>query len=265
MTLKDYLRGIVLQIRFLTRLPVPADVRYDERAFAAGAVFSPVIGLLVGLFMTGAYLLFALLDARTLAVLAAMVSGIAVTGGIHLDGLADTFDGFFSYREKERVLAIMKDPRLGTGGAIGLVLVLMLKYALLFSLDEAILLPCLAVMPVLSRMTITWSAGLSEYARPGEKGPAAGLMAHTGALEIGIATVLAFLITLLFLRLAAVPLTLAVIAFALVMNLYARRRIGGITGDVIGAIIELSELAFLLSALVLDRVYAWQRIPFIGN
>ena len=263
MTFKDYLKGIILQIRFLTRIPVPADVDYDERAFAAGAVFAPVIGLFIGLITIGVYLLFAQLDKRPLAILMAMVSGIAVTGGIHLDGLADTFDGLFSYRTRERVLAIMKDSRLGTGGAIGLFLVLMLKYTLLVSLPDNQLIVCLAVMPVLSRMTITWSAGLSTYARTGEKSIAAGLIEHTGVLEIGIATLLSFLISVLFLQLAAVPLIMIIIAFTLLMNLYARYRIGGITGDIIGAVIELSELVFLLSVLLLDRAYAWQHMIFL--
>ena len=132
--LKTYLNGFLLNLRFLTRIPVPVKVEYDDRAFAAGSAFAPIIGLLIGLIMVGVYLVCAPLDKRALAVFLAMAAGIAVTGGLHLDGLADTFDGLFSYRDKERVLAIMKDSRLGTSGAIALFLVLMLKYLLLVSL-----------------------------------------------------------------------------------------------------------------------------------
>jgi len=263
MALKDYFKGIILQVRFLTRIPVPLDVDYDDRAFAAGSVFAPVIGLFIGLIVIGVYFLFALLDKRMLAILMAVVAEIGVTGGLHLDGLADTFDGLFSYRPKERVLAIMKDPRLGTSGAIGLIIVLAMKYVMLVSLPDNYLVACLAVMPVLSRMTIPWSAGLSPYARAGEKSAASGLIAHTGALEVGIATMLAFLISVLFFKLAAIPLVLIIIAFTLLMNLYAKFRIGGITGDIMGAVIELSEAAFLLSVLALDRAYAWQHMVFL--
>lgn len=263
MTFGDYFKGIVLQIQFLTRIPIPVNVDYSERAFAAGAVFAPVIGLFIGLIAAGVYLLFALLDARPLAILAGLVSEIAITGGIHLDGLADTFDGLFSYRTKEKVLAIMKDSRLGTGGAIGLFIVLALKYALLFSLPDNYLVACLVVMPALSRMTISWCAGLSTYARTGEKSMAAGLIEYTGALEVGIATLFGFLIGFLFLKMTAVPLLMIVVACTLLMNLYARFRIGGITGDIIGAVIELSELVFLFSVLMLDRMYAWQHVVFL--
>jgi adenosylcobinamide-GDP ribazoletransferase len=261
--LKMYLNGFILNLQFLTRIPVPVKVEHDHRAFAAGSVFAPVIGLLIGMITAGVYLLCAMMDKRALAILLAMAAEIAVTGGLHLDGLADTFDGLFSYRDKDRVLAIMKDPRMGTSGAITLFLVLMLKYIMLVSLTDNYLLACLVAMPVLSRMTIAWSAGLSPYARTDEKSLAAGLIKHTGAVEIIIATTLAFIIGIIFLRLAAVPLTLIIIAFTLLMNLYMKFRIGGITGDVIGAVIELSEAMFLLSVLVLDKIYSWQHMTLM--
>jgi len=261
--LKRYLNGFLLNLRFLTRIPVPVTLEHDDRAFSVGAVFAPIIGLLIGLIMAGVYLVCAPMDKRALAVFLAMAAEITVTGGLHLDGLADTFDGLFSYRDKDRVLAIMKDSRLGTSGAIGLFLVLMLKYLLLASLTDAHLIACLVAMPVLSRMTIAWSAGLSPYARTDKTGVTAGLVRHTGAVEIIIATTLAFIISVLFLKLAAVPLIMTVVAFTLVMNLYVKFRIGGITGDIIGAVIELSETVFLLSVLVLDKIYSWQHMTLM--
>ncbi len=260
---KDYINGFILNIQFLTRIPVPVKVNYDDRTFAAGSVFAPLIGLLIGLISVGIYLLSGMMGKLPLAIFLAVAAEIAVTGGLHLDGLADTFDGLFSYRDRERSLAIMKDSRLGTSGAIGLILVLVMKYIILMSLPEKYLVACIAAMPVLSRMTISWSAGLSPYARKGEKGMAAGLVERTGPVEIIISTILAFIVGLLLLRLAAVPLVMIVIAFTLVMVLYVKSRIGGITGDVIGAIIELSEVMFLLSVLVLDKLYSLQHMTFM--
>jgi adenosylcobinamide-GDP ribazoletransferase len=261
--IKDYINGFILNLQFLTRIPVPVKVEYNDRAFAAGSVFAPMIGLLIGLITAGIYLLSGMMDKRPLAVLLAMAAEIAVTGGLHLDGLADTFDGLFSYRERERVLAIMKDSRLGTSGAIGLFLVLILKYIMLVSLPDTYIAVCLAAMPVLSRMSISWSAGLSPYARKGEKSMSAGLVERTGPVEIIISTTLTFIICVLLLKLAAVPLVMIIIAFTLVMVLYVKSRIGGITGDVIGAVIELSEVVFLLSVLVLDKLYSLQHMTFM--
>jgi len=261
--LKDYLNGFILNLQFLTRIPVPVKIEYTDRAFAAGSVFAPVIGLLIGLISVSIYLLFGFMDRRPLALLLAMAAGIAVTGGLHLDGLADTFDGIFSYRDRGRVLDIMKDSRLGTSGAIGLVLALMLKYIMLTSLPENYIPFCLAAMPVLSRMTISWSAGLSPYARKGETTMTAGLVKNTGPIEIIISTTLAVIIGALLLKLAIVPLALIVIAFTLILVLYMKFRIGGVTGDVIGAIIELSEVMFLFSVLVLDKLYSLQHMKLM--
>ncbi len=261
--LKDYLNGFVLNLLFLTRIPVPVKIEYTDRAFAAGSVFAPAIGLLIGLISVCAYLLFGFLDNRPLALLLVLAAEIAVTGGIHLDGLADTFDGIFSYRDRGRVLEIMKDSRLGTGGAIGLVLTLMLKYVMLVSLPDRYIVPCLAAMPVLSRMTISWSAGLSPYARKGEKTMTAGLVRNTGPVEIIISTTLAVIIGALLLKLAVVPLVMIIIAFSLIMVLYMKFRIGGITGDVIGAVIELSEAVFLFSVLILDKLYSLQHMKLM--
>ncbi len=261
--IKDYINGFILNLQFLTRIPVPVKVDYSNRAFTAGSVFAPVIGLLIGLISVGTYLLVSMMDLRPLAVLLALTAEITITGGLHLDGLADTFDGIFSYRDKERALAIMKDSRLGTSGAIGLILVLMMKYIMLMSLPDKYLVVCLAVMPVLSRMTVSWSAGLSPYARKGEKGLAAGLVERTGPIEIVISTTLAIIISVLLLRLAAVPLVMIVIAFTLGMIIYVKARLGGITGDVIGAVIELSEVMFLLSVLLLDKLYSLQHMKLM--
>lgn len=261
--LNDYLSGFILHLQFLTRIPVPVRVEYSDRAFAAGSVFAPAIGLLIGLLSVGVLLLFNLLDVRPLAVLCAMIAEIAITGGLHLDGLADTFDGLFSYRGREGALAIMKDSRLGTSGALGLFLVIVLKFAMLLSIPEKHLVACLAVMPVISRMTIAWSAGLSRYARKDDSGMAAGLVRNTGPIEIIISTTLAFIISVLLLKLAAVPLVLIIIAFALSMVLYMKFRIGGVTGDVIGAVIELSEIMFLISVLLLNKLYSLQHMAFM--
>ncbi|OHD67018.1 MAG: cobalamin 5'-phosphate synthase [Spirochaetes bacterium RBG_13_51_14] len=261
--LKDVVRGFILQLRFLTRIPVPIKMDHDDRAFAAGVVFAPVIGLLIGLMMAGAYILFGLLEKRPLAVLVALAAEAALTGGLHLDGLADTFDGLFSYRQRERALAIMRDSRLGASGAIGLFMVLLVKYVMLLLLSDSQIISCLIAMPVLSRMTIAWSAGLLPYARKNEKSMTAALIEHTGTLEIVISTLLAVLISALFLKLAAVPLLMIIIAFTLLMNLYMKFRIGGITGDTIGAVIELSEIFFILSVLILDAVYSRLHMVFI--
>ncbi len=148
----------------------------------------------------------------------------------------------------------MKDSRLGTNGAIALIILILSKFIILLSIQGKYLISCILIMPVLSRMTIAWSAGTSAYARKNKKSIAAGLIEHTGVMEIVAATVFSLIISVLFLKLLAVPLTIIMIIFTLLVNLYAKKRIGGITGDIIGAVIEISEAVFLLALLVLSAI-----------
>jgi adenosylcobinamide-GDP ribazoletransferase len=253
--IRDLFKGFVLQVQFLTRIPIPLRIDFNSRSFALGTVFAPLIGLCIGAFSAGAYILTGLLGIQTLAVLAALVAEIAVTGGLHLDGLADTFDGFFSNRDRENILTIMKDSRLGTNGAIALILLILVKYVLLVSLNEKYLIGCILIMPVLSRMTIPWSAGISPYAGKDNTSVASVIIANTGALGIAAATILSLTISIIILKMAAVPLAIVIILFTLLANLYAKRKIGGITGDIFGAIIEISEVVFLIGILALDRLW----------
>ena len=252
--MKHFFIGFVLQLQFLTRIPVPVFVKFNDRAFARGVIFAPVIGLFIGAAAVGAYLLTGLLGRPLLAVLAALVMEIAVTGGLHLDGLADTFDGLFSNRDRAGILAIMKDSRLGTSGAVGLVILILSKYIMLISVPEQHIMSCILVMPVLSRMTIAWSAGTCVHARKNVKSVSAGLIERTGIFEIVASTVVSLAVGLLFLKLLVVPLVMIVIVFTFLMNLYAKKKIGGITGDIIGAVIELAEVVFLCSVLILYRI-----------
>lgn len=262
--LKEFVNGFILQLQFLTRLPVPLKIKFEERAFARGIIFAPVIGFIIGVAIAGVYLLAGLLDARSLAVLLALVAEIALTGGLHLDGFADMCDGLFSYRDRERMLAIMKDSRIGTNGALGLILLILAKFILLMSLPERHLVACLMIMPVLGRMTIAWSVGISPYARKDEPGLAGSLIQHTGIIEIAASTVISLGIAIMFLKIAALPLAMIVIAASLMVNLFAVKKIGGITGDVLGGVIEISEVLFIAAVLVLGRVYGRYQIPFIS-
>jgi adenosylcobinamide-GDP ribazoletransferase len=252
--IKDFFRGFVLQLQFLTRIPMPINICFDEKTFSRGVVFAPVVGLLIGAAAVGVYMIAGLLEKRMLAVLAALITGIAVTGGLHLDGVADTFDGLFSHRDPEKILAVMNDSRLGTFGALALIVMVLLKFVMLISISDKHLIGSLLIMPALSRMTIAWSASLSPYARKNGPGLAAALVENTGAVQVAVATIISLIIGISIFRLAAVPLTSGIIIFAVLAGLYMKRRIGGVTGDVIGAVIELSEVLFLAELLVMEVI-----------
>ncbi len=249
------IKSFLLQLMFLTRIPVPVKIKFEDKIFAKGVVSAPVVGLIIG-FMIGCVYSFVNMTGKQLpAILMAVAAEIIITGGLHLDGLADTFDGIFSNRPKEKILQIMKDSRIGTNGAISLIFIICSKIALLFSLHSGYILEYLFIMPVISRMNIAWTTGLSHYAR--KEGMAGAIIKYTGPREIAIASGIAVILCAIFLKLAAVFVIPILIIFVFLFTRYVEKKIRGITGDTIGAVIELSEVVFLFVMLIYEAVFIY--------
>lgn len=238
----------LMQIQFLTRIPVPVKIKFDERKFAKSMVLSPAVGLLIGIITGLVYYLAQMTDKQIFAAVMAVAAETAVTGGLHLDGLADTFDGIFSNRPKNRILSIMKDSRIGTNGTIALILVILLKTALLVSISSPGLILYLFALPAVSRMNILWMAGTSAYAS--RDGMGKSVVKYTDIKEIITGTLIACVISAVFFRWAAFAVVPAAVGFALLFCAYVKRKIGGITGDIIGAVIELTEIVVLFVLLL---------------
>lgn len=245
------MRSLILMIQFMTRYPVPVRVDFTSEYFVQGMQWMPVIGFLVGLPAAFAYwVLMPLIGAEPSTFLAVALL-IVVTGGLHLDGIADSADGLFSYRPKEKILLIMRDPTIGTNGVIAIVLTILAKFIFLKqlpALEGACLLCC---APVLGRLACVWHSAVSGYARESSGmgafvdrvGLAEALRATLSSLLL--VTVLLFLTSLTLGKLVLFVLILhgTAIAVAILFACYLKGVIGGITGDTIGATIELSEIA----------------------
>lgn len=236
---------------FLTRVPVPivagaADVGRAARWF-------PLIGgLLGGATALIAWTLTEIMDVPA-ALTAMLVVGVGAwaTGAIHLDGLADTVDGFGGGRDREGVLRIMRDPLIGSYGAAALVFVIGVKVtAVAALLDRGTALPFVVAAPAISRWTISALASWLPYARADE-GLGKAVTHQRDTIGLVVATVVTALIAIGALRVDA----LIVWAFAALAAVWiartARRRIGGVTGDVLGAAVELSEMSVLLCGVLL--------------
>jgi cobalamin 5'-phosphate synthase/cobalamin synthase len=244
-------KSVLAAAAFLTRLPVPAaagapDVAYAVRWFpVVGATLGGAAGVL-------AWLMRDVLGLSSALTATALVGfGAWVTGAIHLDGLADTADGFGGGRTRDDVLRIMRDPAIGSYGAVALVMVIATKAtALATLLDRHTALPWIVTAPALSRWTISllgW--GLPYARREGGLGEAA---THTTPSALFVSTTFTAIITVVFLRSQA-PLALTAALLGTVwIGRASRRRIGGVTGDVFGAGVESSETAVLLIGALLS-------------
>jgi adenosylcobinamide-GDP ribazoletransferase len=233
-------------LRFLTVIPLTWRAEDDSRYFDTCLVFFPVIGALIGTAgAAGIYLTRLFFPEQVVAIIAVVYLG-AISGFLHLDGLSDSADGLLSARPRETSLTIMKDSRVGAMGVIAVVLILLAKYCALSSLGPGQL--CLAVffMPLAGRCAILFTMACLPYARP-----EGGLGRLFYAKHCKATALAAFLsLFMLFAFLAPARLTYALFAILAVNILFGRwclRRLGGATGDTLGAVCELTEV---ITALV---------------
>ena len=240
-------------VLFYTRIPVPAWVIHTDAYLSHNPKYFPLIGWIVGSLAAGVYWLAGQLFSPPVAVVLSMLTSVWVTGAFHEDGLADTCDGFGGGWSQDRVLAIMKDSRLGTYGVIGLSLVLLLKFTALVALPAQLVPAVLIAGHAVSRFgAVSLRLSLSyvrenedSKAKPIGKAPLApshaGLAAVFGLLPL-------FALLDLGYGLALIPLLLV----RWYLSRYFFKRIGGFTGDCLGAAQQVLEVVFYLSVLGLS-------------
>ena len=234
-------------IRFFTRLPVPAWVGHSPEALNHSARYFPLVGLVIGLIGALAFASTSFFLPKTLAVLLAIAATIYATGAFHEDGWADMVDGFGGGWTRERTLEIMKDSRIGSFGAIALVLMLLGKFVALIELDALLVAPALIAGHAFSRLCSTLLLHCLDYAR--EEGKAKPLATRITLGELACATV--FGCAALFLlppAALACGVALALGATA-VLAAQIHKRLGGYTGDCLGATQQVAELAFYAGLL----------------
>ncbi|BBN89034.1 adenosylcobinamide-GDP ribazoletransferase [Azospira sp. I09] len=240
-------------LRFFTRLPVPAWVGHSSEGLNRAARYFPAVGLLVGAIAALAFALAALVWPKAVAVLAAMAATIYVTGAFHEDGLSDMVDGFGGGWAREQVLTIMKDSRVGSYGVVAIVLVLLGKFLALFALPGAALPAALVAGHAVSRGCATVLLKSLDYVREDQLAKAKPLATRMGAGELALALCFALAgVALLALYLPPANLAMALLlaaACTLWLGRLMRRRLGGYTGDCLGATQQGSELAFYLGLL----------------
>jgi adenosylcobinamide-GDP ribazoletransferase len=239
-------------LRFFTRLPVPAWVGHSAEQLNRATRYFPLIGIIIGALGVGVTLAVAQLWPSTLAVLAGMVATLLATGAFHEDGLTDSIDGLGGGWSREDALRIMKDSRIGSYGAIGIVMALLTKFV---ALDHLLSLPPLAFAAALiaghsvSRFAAATLICTLDYARDDSSAKSKPLATRMSRGELAFAALTGLSpAALLPWPQAAVALLLAALAAWLAARKF-KQRIGGYTGDCLGATQQLTEIAFYLGLL----------------
>jgi adenosylcobinamide-GDP ribazoletransferase len=255
---------------FLTRIPavnLSKALKSNHQKIAQGSLyFYPLVGMIIGSLMLAVYFVcvwqvsnsyplpFSGFDSASLVIAALMlVIWCLVTGGLHLDGLADAADAWVGgYGDKQRTLDIMKDPTIGPMGAMLVVVVLLLKFsALVVVVDKAqgfYLIGAVLAVPMLARFSILPLFYFTPYVR--DKGLGSNLKQSISPIVFMVVTVVSLMLTVVFLQQKSIFILILAAAILLWVRNIMMQRIGGTTGDTAGAMIEVQE-ALLLCALVL--------------
>ena len=243
------MRALLTAFSFLTTIPVPTRADLAPGELGRATAWFPLVGLVVGLLLAGAdWCGRALWDPYVASALV-IGSALLLTGGLHIDGLMDAADGFFSRRDREGTLAVMKDSRSGALGVAAGITALLLKFAAYAYLAGALHWRIIALAPVLGRLGMVLGVAFFPYAR--KMGTGLGFAQQTRARHATVAAVFALLISFALFQSLGLALCAGAAALALICGLYWLRRLGGLTGDIYGATNEVVEVAVLLGGAIL--------------
>ena len=247
--MKNIVEQFLILIQFMTRIPIFYHIEYSEEKLGKGMKFFPLVGLLIGilLFWEGCFLS-RIIENKMITTLLIIITEILITGAIHIDGLADTFDGLFSYTGKDRILEIMKDSRIGTNGAVVLILYFLCKMVFLSEIIN-IDMKYLIIYPVISRLSTSVNAAFGKYAR--DTGMSKGII-EMNTVKYGLfSVILVFLIVTFIMKIKGIIALLTGLIFIFLFRKEVYRKIEGITGDTMGASLELTSLIIMMTGVIL--------------
>mgnify|MGYP001559407118 FL=1 len=246
-----FLRKGLTALQFLTIFPIKIKSEIKGKDFGASLLYFPLVGLLIGLLLSLSALSFSFLPSLVKGAIILILS-IFITGGIHLDGFTDTCDGFYGNKPREKILEIMRDSRIGAMGLIGVVSILLLKFSLIVSFPEILLWKTLIVMSVFSR----WSQGFACleacYAR--QEGKAKYFIEYARPRDVFVGGIFTLGLFLLLMSLKGAILFFLSLIPVFLFLCYIKKKLGGMTGDTIGAVNEIAEVCVLLFGLILNGI-----------
>lgn len=241
----------LLAVQFLTRLPVPSGIAFSPKRLSATPRYYPSVGLIIGALSAGVFFVATIILPNGVSMLLAIAAGMVLTGAFHEDGLADTFDGVGGGTTKERALGIMKDSRIGVYGTAALVMVVLIKLAALTAMAPQIAIIGLVAAHCLSRYSSILVIATSQYVR--EDGTGKHTAPGISVSGLAVATVTAIIcfagIGYWLSPGAALWCLIGLCVGHLLMRLIFEKKLGGYTGDTLGAVQQSSEVGLYLGLL----------------
>lgn len=243
------IKNFIRAIQFLTIVTVNRKEKVTEGDLARSMVYFPLVGFLIGVILVYADKALSYVLPHTIGNALLVLISVLLTRALHIDGLADTLDGLMGGSDKESRLRIMKDSRIGTAGVLGIVFVLLVKYLCLNNLFNDDKTELLLIAPVLSRWSQALMVFRANYVR--DQGMGRAFVGHLRATGLAVSSAVAVGIVAYVLWVPALLVIAGTLALTLIGRWYLVRKLGGVTGDAIGAVSELNEvLTFLLFVIL---------------
>ncbi|MBI5208316.1 MAG: adenosylcobinamide-GDP ribazoletransferase [Candidatus Firestonebacteria bacterium] len=246
--------AFIAALQFLTRISIKKNININDELLLKSMIFFPVVGGIIGLVQAIIYLgVYRFVSSLISAVLLVIIP-IILTGAFHMEGFADMTDGFLSGRTKEKILLIMKESTVGTMGAIGISCLILVKFVFYKELTNYTnvnhLMLVLILIQMLSRWAMVISASISKNARDG----ASLARAFTDGADLKLAVlsgIIPVISMILFLKIYGLIAVAITICISMYISNISKKKIGGITGDVLGAINEITEIGLLFYMIVI--------------
>ena len=259
------MESFLIGLQFLTRIYITRQTVWTEENFGKSVKYFPLIGAVIGIISAASIGFFYWLTSGKLSILTgafAFTLPILLTGGIHCDGFIDTVDGLFSGREREKILEIMKDSRVGAFGAVSLVLLAAVEISAFIEMIQISIVWSLTAIfsaPIISRLMMVVTIGEFPYARREGMGKAFAKYTTWRTIFMALAETILILSPIIFINakmFAAIMLALIIsFGFTLYFGNFAVKKIGGVTGDIYGAVSTLVELIVLIILVVIVQVF----------
>lgn len=236
------MNAFLAALQFLTIFPWPRRAQRSGEELGPAVTYFPIIGFLLGLILVLMNVLLEPFFRPGLSSVALVTVLAWLTRGLHLDGLGDTFDGLGAGGDRERILRVMDDSRIGAFGLIAIVLLLFFKIHAIEYLEHERWRALLAA-PIMGRWAMALFGHRSQPAKPGL---GSIFMNHLTTRHVLLATIVTLLLSTAILHAAGIAVMLWIALFTLASKKYFQRRLGGLTGDTFGAVGELSETSVLI-------------------
>lgn len=248
-----FFNNFLLMLQFMTRIPINKNLECGQENFRKAAFFMPLVGAIVGGVQWGAAVLLSkVLPANITAVLVFAIS-VLITGALHVDGLGDTCDGFYAFKGKDRIIEIMKDSRIGTYACIAIVLDILLRITSLTYIIQYNFIMIIIIAPILGRLSLIV---ISLIGKPAKSSGSGNLfIGNMSKLIVFSTSLLTAAVTILLIGFKeAIILVLVSFVITALVNKYSESKIGGLTGDLLGATNELVEIFVLVVFIALKSI-----------